>query len=77
MPKSMQRISLRLASQIVAKPPPPKPLIQGSVAPKARLVATAASTAWPPAARIRAPAAAASRDCAATTPPALSTAGLR
>src|SRR5215470_18016620 len=49
-------------------PPPPIPFIHGSTTPVAEPLATAASTALPPDARMPAPTAAASRLWAATTP---------
>ena len=52
------------------KPTPPKPLFHGSTAASAKPVATAASTALPPAARIFAPASPAMRFCVATMPAA-------
>src|SRR5690349_19154227 len=58
-------------------PPPPGPFIQGSTTPSAKPVATTASMQSPPAASTAAPTSAALRDCAATMPPLLATAGLR
>src|ERR1700761_2635521 len=55
---------------------PPMPLIQGSTTPKAKAVATAASTALPPASRIAAPAFEASTCCETTMPPRPVRAGL-
>src|SRR5262249_18817494 len=59
------------------KPPPPIPLIHGSRTPSAKLVATAASTALPPAASTSAPTEAASRLWEATMPPAAVTTAFR
>src|SRR3954454_2759829 len=58
-------------------PPPPAPLIQGSSAPRAKVVAMTASTQSPPSASTAAPISAARRDCAATMPPFDVVAGLR
>src|SRR5712671_6258621 len=58
-------------------PPPPRPLIQGSSTPRAKVVAITASMQSPPAASTPAPTSAALRDCEATTPPLETTAGLR
>ncbi len=52
-----------------AAPPPPMPFIHGSRTPSASEVATAASTALPPARSSSAPAPAARTLCAATSPP--------
>src|SRR5690349_11671989 len=59
------------------KPIPPSPLFQGSRTESANAVATTASTALPPAARMSAPTAAATPFCAATTPPRDAATGLR
>src|SRR4051812_45036553 len=59
------------------KPMPPSPLFHGSRTDKAKAVATTASTAVPPAARMSAPTEAATPFCAATTPPRDATAGFR
>src|SRR5882757_140169 len=58
-------------------PPPPRPRIQGSSTPSAKVVATTASMQSPPAASTLAPTSAALRDCEATMPPFETTAGLR
>src|SRR5690349_12388039 len=77
MPKSMAVGRAASAGQTSMEPPPPSPLIQGSTAPSASEVATAASTALPPASRTAAPTAAAWRFWALTIPPLAVTAGLR
>src|SRR3954470_17319509 len=59
------------------QPPAAMPLIHGSTTPSANEVATAASTASPPASRIAAPACAARLCCEATTPPRVGTTRLR
>src|SRR5687768_671598 len=59
------------------KPTPPSPLFHGSTAASEKPVATAASTALPPAARIFAPTSPATRFCVATMPPRLCATGLR
>src|SRR5690242_833436 len=51
------------------KPMPPSPLFHGSRAASAKAVATTASTAEPPAARISAPTPAATPFCDTTMPP--------
>src|SRR5947209_4382434 len=58
-------------------PPAAMPLIHGSTTPSAKEVATAASIASPPVARISAPTCAARLCCAATTPPRVATTRLR
>src|SRR6478609_4178557 len=58
-------------------PPPPTPLIHGSTAPSAKVVAITASMQSPPSASTAAPTSAARRDCAATMPPFDVTAALR
>ena len=57
------------ASYTMAKRSPPMPFIIGSTTPIAAFAATAASTAFPPRARIAAPACAAKGLSAATIPP--------
>src|SRR5580765_2587170 len=74
-------------STISARPPPgglttmkpiePSPLFHGSRTESANAVATTASTALPPAARMSAPTAAATPFCAATTPPRDAATGFR
>src|SRR5260370_12073315 len=59
------------------KPIPPSPLFHGSRTASAKAVATTASTALPPAARISAPTVAATPFCAATTPPREAATGFR
>ena len=59
------------------KPTPPSPLFHGSTAASAKPVATAASTALPPAASTRAPASPATRFWVATMPPRERASGLR
>src|SRR4051794_21089333 len=56
---------------------PPRPLFHGSRTDSAKAVATTASTALPPDARISAPTRAATPFCAATTPPREAATGLR
>src|SRR4051794_36754097 len=56
---------------------PPRPLFHGSRTESAKAVATTASTALPPDARISAPTRAATPFCAATTPPREAATGLR
>src|SRR4051812_13251151 len=56
---------------------PPRPLFHGSRTDSAKAVATTASTALPPDARISAPTRAATPFCAATTPPRDAATGLR
>src|SRR5918912_4114628 len=56
---------------------PPSPLFQGSRTASAKAVATTASTPEPPAARISAPAVAATPFCEATMPPRDAATGLR
>ena len=67
-PKSITSARAWPARCTSAKPMPPRPLFHGSMAAKARAVATAASTALPPATRTATPARAASRDWLATMP---------
>src|SRR3954447_5671376 len=59
------------------KPMPPRPLFHGSRTDSAKAVATTASTALPPAARISAPTRAATPFCDATRPPREAATGLR
>src|SRR6185312_4607829 len=59
------------------KPMPPSPLFHGSRVARAKAVATAASTALPPAARMPAPISAAAPFCEATMPPRDAIPGLR
>src|SRR5947209_7938 len=59
------------------KPMPPSPLFHGSRTASANAVATTASTALPPAARMSAPTAAATPFCAATMPPCEAATGFR
>ena len=59
------------------KPMPPRPLFHGSRTDSAKAVATTASTALPPEARISAPTRAATPFCAATRPPREAATGLR
>ena len=53
---------------MIMKPPPPRPEANGSTTPSASETATAASTAFPPSARISRPASAASGWAATTMP---------
>src|SRR4051794_16604835 len=59
------------------KPMPPRPLFHGSRTASAKAVATTASTALPPDARISAPTRAATPFCEATRPPREAATGLR
>src|SRR5579863_455746 len=76
-PKSTTSARVPPAGCTTMKPMPPSPLFHGSRTDSAKAVATTASTAVPPAARISAPTWAATPFCDATMPRFVATAGLR
>src|SRR3954470_10576132 len=76
-PKSTISARLPPGGMTTMKPMPPRPLFHGSRTASAKAVATPASTALPPAARISAPTRAATPFCDATSPPREAATGLR
>src|SRR5580704_3340908 len=76
-PKSTTSARPPPAGCTTIKPIPPSPLFHGSRTESAKAVATTASTAVPPAARISAPTLAATPFCETTMPPREAVAGLR